>query len=65
MTAEQVRDARVAREQVAADIAARIGPGSYCAYENDVVQHGTHKVMATCASHWDACLVLLAVGRLS
>lgn len=60
---------RKEREKRAAEIASTLEPGDYYADGNNVMRHGsialgTKSVVATeCASHWDACLVLLALGN--
>lgn len=56
------------REARAAERAASIPPGEYHAYNNDVVRwigNGQTESVVTCESHWDACLVLLALGKSS
>ena len=68
MTADEVRIERERREAVARDRAAALEPGDYYASDNFVMVRppvgsvlGT--VAVTCETHWDACLVLLALGK--
>lgn len=68
MTADQIRIEREAREAKAAERAATLPPGEhYHASDNHVAFYdrvdGICRVME-CETHWDACLVLLAYGRL-
>ncbi len=68
MSVEQIRAEREAREAIAAERASQLEPGDYYASDNFVMVRppvgsvlGT--VAVTCESHWDACLVLLALGK--
>lgn len=62
MTVEQVRADREAREQRAKERAKDIPPGNYHAYDNFVVNSDTRESVVECETHWDACLVLIAIG---
>lgn len=62
MTVEQVRADREARERRAAERAKDIPPGEYHAYDNFVVCNRTYETVVECETHWDACLVLIAIG---
>jgi hypothetical protein len=45
--------------------AATLPPGEYHAWDNSVARFAAGKTerVIECESHWDACLVLLAIGR--
>lgn len=62
MAVEDVKREREAREQAARETAMMVGPGEYYADGNNVRDHEDGKVVATCTSHWDACLVMLYTG---
>jgi len=62
MTVEQVRADREARERRANERAKDIPPGNYHAYDNFVVNSDTRATVVECETHWDACLVLIAIG---
>lgn len=62
-TIEQIRTEREAREADAQRIAATLPPGDYHAYSNTVVDSNSRETVASVASHWDACLILLAIGK--
>jgi hypothetical protein len=49
------------RKARAAERAATLPPGEYHAYNNSVAT--MQGKVIECESHWDACLVLLAIGR--
>lgn len=62
---EQITAEREAREAHAASIAATLEPGDYFAYDNWLVRrndNGTWTYLIECASHWDACLIMIAKG---
>jgi hypothetical protein len=63
MTPEQVRINRELREARAAIRAEKLPPGYYSAYNNQVICNVSHKPVMGCESHWDACLVLLAINK--
>lgn len=63
MSVEAIRAERERREAVAAERAAKLKPGDYYADGNEVREHGTRATVATCESHWDACLVMLAAPK--
>ena len=63
MTPEQVRINRELRESRAEIRAAKLPPGDYSAYNNFVSDNATLECVMTCESHWDACLVLLAINK--
>jgi len=56
---------RKAREARAAQRAATLQPGDYHACDKFVARFtaGQTERMIECESHWDACLVLLAIGK--
>lgn len=67
-TASDVRKDRELREARAADRASQLEPGDYYASDNFVmvrppVGSALGTVAVTCETHWDACLVLLALGK--
>jgi len=53
---------RKAREARAKERAASLPAGDYHAANSDVVNSETRAPVLECESHWDACLVLLAIG---
>ncbi len=68
MSVADITAERLQREAKAAERASQLEPGDYYAADNNVMVHppvgstfGT--VAIQCESHWDACLVLLALGR--
>lgn len=63
MQAQLITEQRKAREAEAARIAATIPPGEYHAYNNTVVDSNSRETVHSAASHWDACLILLAMGK--
>ena len=63
MTPEQVRINRELREARASIRAAKLPPGDYSAYGNQVICNESHNPVVECESHWDACLVLLAINK--
>lgn len=65
MTPAQVTADRIARENRAAARAKLIPPGDYSAYDSDVICNATMQTIVQCESHWDACLVLLAIPKLA
>lgn len=62
-TADDIRIVREAREAAAATIVATLPPGDYYAFDNAVMQRGSRVPVVTCDTHWDACLIMLAIGR--
>ena len=60
ISVEQVRAEREAREARAREIAATLPPGEYFAMDNFVVSRTTRE-KTECESHWDVCLVMMAV----
>lgn len=64
MTVEQVRIEREARNARAKAAAAMLPVGDYYADGSDCVNRATGTRTA-CASHWDACLVMLYTGRVA
>lgn len=59
---------RLEREERAAKRARLLDVGGdYSAYDNDVVSYNhlyqRVEVAVSCETHWDACLVLLALGK--
>lgn len=68
MSVEAIRIERERREAVAAERASQLEPGDYYASDNFVmVRPPVGSVLGTvavaCETHWDACLVLLAIGK--
>lgn len=68
MNVEAIRALREMREARAATRAEQLEPGDYYASDNFVmvrapVGSALGTVAVTCESHWDACLVLLALGK--
>lgn len=63
MSLDEIRANRTAREAQAKDTAAALPAGDYYADGHDVRDHATRAVVASCASHWDACLVMMAAAR--
>lgn len=63
MTVENSRAERIVREERAKDRADTLPVGEYHAYNNTVVDNGTYKPVMTVETHWDACLVMLAVAN--
>jgi hypothetical protein len=62
ITVEMIRDYRERREAVAAEIALGIKPGKfYYASGCDVIDGSTQRIVASCDSHWDAALVVMAI----
>ncbi len=59
---DAIRVERERREAVARERAAKLPAGDYYADGWDVCEHGGRLVLQ-CESHWDACLVLLALGQ--
>lgn len=65
-TVEAIREDRERREAVAAERASKLKPGGdYYASGKAVIErtHG-YPVAVYCESHWDACLVLLAIPKI-
>lgn len=62
MTVDDVRREREARERTAFFVAAKLPLSHFYADNNDVRDEETHEVVHTAASHWDACLVILAAN---
>lgn len=58
-----IREERERAEAAAQQIAAAIPPGKYHASGLHVVNSDTYEIVAECATHWDACLVMLAAAR--
>lgn len=61
-TLEQIKTEREAREVSAKLVAAALPAGDYYADGNDCVNRLTG-VKTPCATHWDACLVMLAAAK--
>lgn len=62
VTADMIREHRERREARVREIAVTLAPGDYHAYDNFVVNSTTREIVAECATHWDACLVMMAVS---
>lgn len=57
---EEVRREREAREAAAKAIAETLPEGRYYAADSDVCDEATRDVVFSAASHWDACLIMMA-----
>lgn len=60
---DHVRLDREARERAAKELAATLPPGEYHAYDQFVIDSKTRQAVAQCATHWDACLTMMATAR--
>lgn len=65
MTADDVKREREARECAARAIAESLPIARYYAADNEVRNEATHEVAFEAASHWDACLVMMAAHNLN
>lgn len=62
MSLDRIRQQRADQESRAATRAAELPNGDYYADGKDCVDR-ISGIRVTCESHWDACLVMLAVGN--
>jgi hypothetical protein len=62
-TAEAIRVEREEREACAKDRAAKLQPGDYYADGVFLKRRDDREFRLRCETHWDACLVLLALGK--
>lgn len=64
MTVDDIRKEREAREAAATIIAETLPDARYYVADSEVRNEDTQEVVHTAASHWDACLVMMAAhGR--
>lgn len=63
MTVDDIRRDRERREAAAQAIADTLPPGAYHASGTAVVNSGTREAVAECATHWDACLIMLRTRK--
>lgn len=63
MSVESVKEEREMREKRAKERAMTLPPGDYHASDEFVVNTKTYEAVMECESHWDACLVLIAIPR--
>lgn len=68
MTVEQVTEQRLRRERKAAERASQLEPGDYYASGNFLMRRmpgasAVGSVVMECETHWDACLVMIAIKQ--